>query len=73
MEGKDTGWLSELEKKGLHQAAEILQNYEIGSETDVSVLDPDDLSKLVLQGSIPWMQRSCSAGVTLYVHVPTTC
>ncbi len=38
------GWLSELEKKGLHQSVEILENYGINSETDVSVLDRDDLS-----------------------------
>jgi hypothetical protein len=29
---------------------EILENYGIDSETDVSVLDPDDLSKLVSSG-----------------------
>ena len=38
MEGEDTGWLSELEKKGLQQAAGILENYGIASETDVSLL-----------------------------------
>ncbi len=31
-------------EKGLHQAPEILGNYGIDSETDVSVLDQDDLS-----------------------------
>jgi hypothetical protein len=30
-----------LEKKGLHQAAEILENYGINSYTDVSVLRDD--------------------------------
>ncbi len=38
MEGEDTGWLSELEKKGLQQAAGILENYGIASETDVSLI-----------------------------------
>ena len=38
VEGEESGCLSELEKKGLHLAAEILENYGINSETDVSVL-----------------------------------
>ena len=46
VEGEDTGCLTVLEKKGLHQEAEILENYGIDSETDVSVLDRDDFSKL---------------------------
>ena len=33
--------------------AEILQKYGICSETDVSVLDPDDVSKLVSSGLKP--------------------
>ena len=49
MEGEDTGWLSELEKKGLHQTAGILENYGIDSETDVSLLDQDDLHNLASQ------------------------
>ena len=53
MEGEDTGWLSELEKKGLHQAAGILENYGIDSETDVSLLDQGDLRNLVSQGLKP--------------------
>ena len=36
-----------LEKKGLHQVENILDNYGIDSETDVSLLDQDDFSKLV--------------------------
>jgi hypothetical protein len=27
VEGKDTGWLTVLEKKGLHQVGGILENY----------------------------------------------
>ena len=38
VEETDTGWLTVLEKKGLHQAAGILENYGIASETDVSLL-----------------------------------
>ncbi len=34
-------------EKGLYQAEEILENYGINSETDVSVLDRDDFCKLV--------------------------
>ena len=53
VEGEESGCLSELEKKGLHQAAEILENYGINSETDVSVLDRDDCCKLVSGGLRP--------------------
>ncbi len=41
LEGSDTGSLSEIEKKGLYQVAEILENYGIDSETDVSLIDQD--------------------------------
>ena len=47
VEGEETGWLSELKQKGMYQVAEILENYGINGETDVSVLDRDDLCKLV--------------------------
>jgi hypothetical protein len=50
---EDRGWLSVIEKQGLHQAAEILENYGINSETDVSVLDRDDFCKLVSGGLRP--------------------
>ncbi len=50
MEGEDTGSMSELEKKGMHQAVGILENYGIASETDVSLLDQGDLRNLVSQG-----------------------
>ena len=50
VEGTDTGWLTVLEKNGLGPAAEILENYGIDSETDVSVIGQDDLSKLVSRG-----------------------
>ena len=46
MEGEDTGWIPVIEKKGLHQETEILENYGIDSESDVSVSDRDDFSKL---------------------------
>ncbi len=39
---------------GLHQAAEILENYGINSETDVSVFDRDDLCKLSSRGLKPF-------------------
>jgi hypothetical protein len=42
-----------LEKKGLHQEEDILENNGIDSETDVSVLDQDDFSKLVSRGFKP--------------------
>ncbi len=82
MEGKDTGWLSELEKKGLHQATGILENYGIVSETDVSLLDQGDLRNLVSQGLKPMqlkkLERWCDdvspraekTLPSLCVHVP---
>jgi hypothetical protein len=53
MEGTDTGWMSVLEKKWIHQAAGLLENYGIDSETDVSLLDQGDLRNLVSQGLKP--------------------
>jgi len=50
---EDRGWLTAMEKKGLHQAADILDNYGINSETDMSVLDRDDFCKLVSGGLRP--------------------
>ncbi len=52
VEGKETGWLTVLEKNGLNQTTEILENYGINSETvtDVSMLDRDDFCKLGFRG-----------------------
>ena len=50
---EDRGWLTVIEKQGLHQVAEILENNGINSETDVSVLDRDDFCKLVSEGLRP--------------------
>ncbi len=65
VEGTDTGWLEVLEKKGLHQAAGILENYGIDSETDLLVLDQDDFSKLASRGLKPLygkkLERWCGA------------
>jgi hypothetical protein len=47
------GWLTVLEKKGLCQVVDILENYGIDSETDLSVIDQDDFSKLVSRGLKP--------------------
>jgi hypothetical protein len=58
-------------EKGLHQAPEILGNYGIDSETDVSVLDQDDLR---LKSSMIWTQiiddLSLKGHQTLKVGVP---
>ena len=51
--GTPTDWLAVLEKKGLDQAAWILENYGIDSETDVPLLDQGDLRNLVSQGLKP--------------------
>ena len=65
VEGTDTGWLTVLEKKGLHQAAGILENYGIDSETDVSLVDQGDLCNLVSQGLKPMqlkkLEHCCDA------------
>jgi len=53
MEGTGTGRMAVLEKKGLYQAAGLLENYGIDSETDVSLLDQGDLRNLVSQGLKP--------------------
>jgi hypothetical protein len=68
MEGTDTGWMTVLEKKGMHQAAGLLENYGIDSETDVSLLDQGDLRNLLSQGLKPmqlkkleyWCEGACS-------------
>ena len=49
----DKGWLTVLEKNGLRLAADIFENYGIDSETDLSVLDQDDFSKLASRGLKP--------------------
>jgi hypothetical protein len=43
---EDKGWRALLEKKGLHQVANVLDKYGIGSETDVSGLEQHDFSEL---------------------------
>ena len=53
VEGSDTAWLTVLEKNGLRLAVEILENYGIDSETDLSVLDQDDFSKLASRDMKP--------------------
>ena len=65
------GWLSELEKKGLHQAAEILENYGINSETDVSVLDRDDFCKLASRGLKPLEAKKLQRKSFLCCRMPT--
>ena len=43
-EEKGTGWPELLQKQGLHQVADILDRYGIGSATDVSELKDHDFS-----------------------------
>ena len=50
MEGTDTGWMTVLEKKGMHQEAGLLENNGIDSTTDVSLRDQGDLRSLGCQG-----------------------
>ena len=49
----DKGWLTVLEKNGLRLAADIFENYGIDSETDLSVFDQDDFTKLPSPGLKP--------------------
>ena len=58
VEGTYTGCLVVLEKNGLGPAAEILENYGIDSETDVSLLDQGDLRNLVSQGLRPMQLKN---------------
>ena len=62
---RDTGLLTVFEKNGLYQEADILENYGIDSETDVSVLDQDDFRKLVSRGIkslyVKKIERWCQA------------
>ena len=43
---EDKVWNALLEKKGLHQEADVLEKYGIGSEIDVSELEQHDFSEL---------------------------
>ena len=66
MEEED-GWLTVLEKNGLRLAAEILENHGMDSETDLSVLDQDDFSKLASRGLKPlhrWVEGRIARGRT---------
>jgi len=47
VEDRDTGWVVVFEKKGMYQTVDILENYGIDSDTDVSVIDQDDFNELV--------------------------
>ena len=50
VEQTNTGWLTVLEKRGLLQVEHILQQYGIGSVTEVSELEPDVFSELQTRG-----------------------
>ena len=71
VKGEDTGWLAVLEKKGLHQAAEILESYRIDSETDVSVLDTSSCmtSRVLKTLDAKELQRWCDAVRARVDHV----
>ena len=68
--GKTPLGLTVLEKKGLHQVAGILENYGIDSETDVSLFDRDDFSKLSSNGIKSIEGKKIV--LTLCVHVSRT-
>ncbi len=53
MDGEHTTCLEVIEKKGLYQTTGILESYGIDSETDVSLFDRVDFSKLVSNGVKP--------------------
>jgi hypothetical protein len=58
------GWLALLEKKELHQVADILEKNGIGSETDLSELEQHDFSELESRGLLHAknLKRCCEAG-----------
>ena len=66
VEEEDKGWRALLEKQELHQAADILEKYGIGSATEVSDLEKDDFSELEARGLKPLqlkkLKRWCEAG-----------
>jgi hypothetical protein len=53
VEQTDTGCLTVFEKNGQCLTTDILENYGIDSENDVSVIDEDDFSKLSCGGLKP--------------------
>ena len=78
MQQTDTGWLTVLEKNGLRLAAEILENYGIDSETNLSVLNQDDFSKLASRGLKPlhvkklerWCEAVCERAENMLPNTP---
>ena len=66
-EEKGTGWSELLQKQGLHQVADILDKYGIGSVTDVSELKDHDFIQLEALGLKPFqlnkVKRWCEAAV----------
>ena len=50
VEQTDTGWLTVFEKRGILQETLFLQQYGIGSDTEVSELEPDDFSEMETRG-----------------------
>ena len=81
VEERHTAWLTVFEKNGLDLAADILENYGIDSETDVSVLDQDDFSKLVSRGiktlddteKLEYWSDSVRTGMKLSLYEITLC
>ena len=68
------GWHALLEKKELHQAADILEKNRIGSETDVSELEQHDFSDLESRGllHVQNLKRWCEAGGKMLPSWSTT-
>ena len=60
VEEEDKGWRALLEKQELHQAADILEKYGIGSATEVSDLEKDDFSELEARGLKPLQLKTVS-------------
>ena len=74
VEQKGTGWQALLETQGLHQEAHILDNYGIGSATDVSELEKSDFIELEIRGMNPFqlkkLRRWCAAGGVTEMLLP---
>ena len=62
VEGTETAWLTVLEKKRVASSAEILENYGIDSETDLSVLDQGYTTEKWLLSAEKWLLRQLTFG-----------
>jgi hypothetical protein len=73
MEERHTTWLTVFQKNGLDISEDILENHGIDSETDVSVFDQDDFSKLSSRGLKSLHAKKLERWCDTNVKVSRTC